>query len=143
MLLGDGVARRHPRLWLIRRIQGRRECNLPLQSDALAWLAHADRAPAGRRALALRFASGMQRWLFTIAMLLMAGSAAATVDLPVASSHPHHANSGWRRTTRGWEHSSAWSAPQPSPISRLSPVVVGALQVLISVGAILALDEKR
>jgi hypothetical protein len=82
----------------------------------------------------------MQRWLFTITMLLMAGSAAATVDLP-APTH-HHAQSGWRRTTRGWEHSSAWTAPKPATISRLSPVVVGALQVLISLGALVAFEGE-
>jgi hypothetical protein len=86
----------------------------------------------------------MQRWLFTFALLLMAGSAAATVDLPASSHHQsQHAQAGWRRTTRGWEHSAAWTAPTPSAISRLSPVVVGTLQVLISVGAIVAVDGKR
>jgi len=55
-------------------------------------------------------------------------------------------DSGWRRTAQGWRKTSGWpalrAAHQPYPAStRLHPLVVAALQVLVSVGALVYFTE--
>jgi hypothetical protein len=84
----------------------------------------------------------MKSWLSIVIVLVVAGTVAATVDLPAQKSKASSPDSDWRRTTRGWEHRSQWQpAAHAGPVSQLSPAIVAALQALISVGALVA--EQR
>ena len=103
----------------------------------------------------------MDRLLLTLIALVVLASGAALADLPgletqasgswhysTESSPPDSALSdhGWRRTTRGWEHESAWRlAPveaSRSPVTRISPILVGVLQLLAAAGMLLLFDKR-
>jgi len=62
-------------------------------------------------------------------------------QIPRGSAPPPEV-SPWRRTAAGWENSEEWM-PSASPPHRLSPFLLGALQVGISLVALTAAREKR
>lgn len=70
-------------------------------------------------------------------------------DTPTATSYPSSpraADTGWRRTTQGWEHISSWQSPPLSqllsPFHRINPLVIGALQLLTAFGALAFFDKR-
>ncbi len=50
-----------------------------------------------------------------------------------------HSDTGWRRTRDGWERQNSWTDEQPVREPTLHPTLVGALQILFSVAALIAL----
>ena len=52
----------------------------------------------------------------------------------VASNNPDP----WRRTTRGWERVDRWQMPRPAPATAIHPLVIATLQLLVSIGALVA-----
>jgi hypothetical protein len=87
----------------------------------------------------------------TIALVLLVGYLAATVELPNAWSHggPEKRvdlSDGWRRTTGGWEWREAWVRPprtlDPPPAAwRLHPAILAAAQLLVSLLALVWTDR--
>lgn len=64
-------------------------------------------------------------------------------EVPVARTEPAATTVAWRRTVNGWESAAAWShGPQTRPI-RLHPAVVGAFELLVSVGALMAFSTPK
>ncbi len=67
-------------------------------------------------------------------------------DLPSMSAETlrsTHARDAWRRTVQGWENTTEWEqvpiiAPEWAHLGAIHPALVAALQVLISLGALLA-----
>ncbi len=52
--------------------------------------------------------------------------------------------SQWRRTVDGWELKSAWArAPSDARPATVHPAVIGTLQILLAVGALLAFSNER
>lgn len=102
----------------------------------------------------------MNRLLLLLIAIVVVASGAALADLNglaarvprsryTAELPPQFASStadtGWRRTTHGWEHESTWqqrSATESSPFRLVSPVIIGLLQLCTAAGA-LALFDKR
>ncbi len=81
----------------------------------------------------------------TLVILFIAGYLASTVELPRAWSNAASADvemtDGWRRTATGWEWDEAWQRPrtafaQPPMAWRIHPFVIAALQVLVSLFAL-------
>jgi len=110
-----------------------------------------------RLARRLRFVVGMERLLLTLIVIIILITGAALADLPgleadaegrVAAYPSEHVefDSGWRRTVNGWEHESAWRTPQPaqtSPVTRVSPAVIGILQLLTAIGALILFSKRK
>jgi hypothetical protein len=72
-------------------------------------------------------------------LLLLAGW--VLVELP-QKPWPEANASPWRRTANGWENTERWSHPTGQPY-RLSPLLVGALQVGISLVALTAASDAK
>ncbi len=120
---------------------------------------HYERFSRASRRLArrLRFMIGMERLLLTLIVIIILITGAALADLPgleadaegrVAAYQSEHVefDSGWRRTVNGWEHESAWRTPQSaktSPVTRISPAVVGILQLLTAIGALILFSKRK
>lgn len=85
----------------------------------------------------------------TLALLLVVGYAASTVELPRAWSDASPAvqkpADGWRRTANGWERQRSWrqsseTAFEPPAAWRIHPFTVAALQLLISLFALVSCE---
>jgi hypothetical protein len=77
-------------------------------------------------------------WL--VLVLLAVGWLASEIpDAEPASNGPH--DSGWRRTSLGWEHVSQWTPSAPPRRPALHPAVVGLLQLLLAAMALVAFSE--
>ena len=86
----------------------------------------------------------------TLVILFMAGYVASTVELPRAWSNATSAQvdvaDGWRRTAAGWEWDQVWLRPETSfeqpPLAwHIHPFTVAALQVLVSLFALVWTDQ--
>lgn len=84
--------------------------------------------------------------LFLIALVLWVG---ATSDVFLAAdgeSPAHEATpTDWRQTTKGWQKMKPQIQEPPLTIlaaSRVHPLVVGCLQVLVSFGALVAFSDR-
>lgn len=102
----------------------------------------------------------MDRLLLVLIGLFMLGTGAALADLPglevdvpqrfhtawrdAAATADSPSDLGWRRTRHGWEHESVWRATSASlsPLHRISPIVIGMLQLLIAIGALVLFDRR-
>jgi hypothetical protein len=75
-------------------------------------------------------------WLLLV--LVMLGWTLGEVEL---SSQPSDIGSGpnWRHTRDGWEQAGSWTAARPAGRPKPHPVVVGLMQLLLSVTALVAL----
>ncbi|MBN2294184.1 MAG: hypothetical protein JXM70_17285 [Pirellulales bacterium] len=51
--------------------------------------------------------------------------------------------SGWRYTKSGWQKLSDWERPAPVSKPALHPVVVGSMQLLVSLAALIAFSARR
>ncbi len=71
-------------------------------------------------------------------LLLGIGWLVSEIELAAAPS-TDHGNTGWRRTRDGWERQNSWTDEQPAREPTLHPTLVGALQILFSVAALVAL----
>jgi hypothetical protein len=92
----------------------------------------------------------MERLLHTLVVIAILVIGASLADLPGLSASANRSEfatsamqtdpSGWRRTTRGWEHESVWSASTPTPVAspptNVNPLVVGSLQLLVAIAAL-------
>lgn len=85
----------------------------------------------------------------TLVILFIVGYLASTVELPQAwsnaSSTEIQMTDGWRRTANGWEWDEVWKRPrtafeQPPIAWRIHPFVIAALQVLISLFALVSAE---
>lgn len=104
----------------------------------------------------LRIVASMERLLLTLIVIIILGTGAALADLPgleadtegrvtMFQSEHGEIDNGWRRTVHGWEHESTWRTPQPvktSPVTRVSPAVVGVLQLLTAIGALILFSKR-
>lgn len=104
----------------------------------------------------LRFVIGMERLLLTLIVIIILATGAALADLPgleadadgrvpAYQSEPAEFDSGWRRTVNGWEHESTWRTAQPakaSPVTHISPAVIGVLQMLTAIGALILFSKR-
>jgi hypothetical protein len=98
----------------------------------------------------------MERLLLTLIVIIILLAGAALADLPGLEAdtdgryYAHQTDridydNGWRRTVNGWEHESAWRAPEPpevSPVARISPAVIGVLQLLTAIGALILFSKR-
>lgn len=98
----------------------------------------------------------MERLLLTLIVIIILITSAALTDLPgleadadgrvaVYQSKQVDFDSGWRRTVNGWEHESAWRTPEPAqapPVTRISPAVIGVLQLLTAIGALILFSKR-
>lgn len=102
------------------------------------------RRPIALRDTPLRAITG------TLIILVVTGYLLSTVELPRAWSNGAAAKSavtdGWRRTATGWEWDQAWQPPRPTRYvpyvgRRIHPGVIAALQLLVSLFALVATDR--
>lgn len=101
----------------------------------------------------------MNRLLLFVIAIVVVGIGAALADLPgleaniprrsfddhVATTAPDRTSDrGWRRTVRGWEHESSWqhALDTRTPFQRISPLVIGALQLCTAAGALAYFDKR-
>jgi hypothetical protein len=57
--------------------------------------------------------------------------------------NPQSTGSTWRRTAHGWERKESWTTSLPSSHTRrLHPLTVAALELLVSLAALLALQRR-
>lgn len=105
-------------------------------------------APAfGTRGVVVALGTGIRErcgvrlagWLLFVLVIL----GWALSEIPVARTPANEPSAPtWRRTSDGWQRQNAWTVPPPrSP--RLHPTILGTLQVLVSVGALIALPHGR
>lgn len=78
-------------------------------------------------------------WILTVLMVL--GWAASEVPFTDKAAPPP-CQWAWRRTVDGWEQESAVLPRHVAPSPALHPMVVGTLQLLISLTALLGLSPE-
>ncbi len=87
----------------------------------------------------------------TLMILFVAGYGASTAELPrawsKAVSPQVQVSDGWRRTADGWQRREVWERPvtayQPAPLAwSIHPLTVAALQVLVSLFALVAAEQR-
>lgn len=95
----------------------------------------------------------MERLLLTLVVLVVIGAAAGLSELPGLEAQSYQIveqvqSQQWVRTTQGWERAT-WSTEEiavpvapPSSITRLDPRIVGSLQLLLSLVALLAWTRR-
>lgn len=86
----------------------------------------------------------MQHVLYLLIVVVILGAGAALADLPGLEAYPTPAagtamddTHGWRRTTQGWEHISAWRFADPETpwvVAKVNPVTLALLQVMVALG---------
>ena len=84
-----------------------------------------------------------------VLMLLLISLGAVACNLPAsapADDSSHEAtlshDDTWRRTRVGWERQTDWRRPLVTPDPAIGPLVVGLLQVFISVTALVAFPAR-
>ncbi len=88
------------------------------------------------------------RWILPL-FLFIAGLGFLAAELPCCESYRagenqqvvEHSND-WRRTARGWQHSSDWAPPLKIDPPALHPAVVGSFQLLLVLAVSLAFDTS-
>ncbi len=94
----------------------------------------------------------MRSIIGTLVILFLIGYLAAHLEMPGARLHASTAEivvkDEWRRTAAGWESVDTWrhsrlAPPGQSAASRIHPLVVAALQVLVSLFALLWADRNQ
>lgn len=89
----------------------------------------------------------MERLLLTLVVLIVVLVAASLTELPGLEARPKYNDIvlqevRWVRTTQGWEQADWGEATviaQTPPVTHVDPRVVGILQLLLSLAALLAL----
>jgi len=61
-------------------------------------------------------------------------------EVPIAQTEPPAVASAWKRTVNGWEQANSWLAPPYVQHVSLHPAVVGALELFLSVAALVGLS---
>ena len=83
------------------------------------------------------------RWIACLLLALL-GLGYVACQLPSRATVPdRRAEDPWRRTAEGWELRTCWARAAPSPHHPLHPLVVAALQVLLSLFALVAFPVRR
>ncbi len=94
----------------------------------------------------------MKILLPALAVLVVTTVIGLTIEIPRQGvSTPADASTEgpvWRRTVNGWEDASRWRAdvetiPWCEALSKVHPLVIVALQVLISLGALIAAEPVK
>ena len=75
-------------------------------------------------------------WLLLV--LVMLGWTLGEVE-PTSTLSDAQGGSNWRHTRDGWEQAGSWAAARPAGRPKPHPVVVGLMQLLLSVTALVAL----
>lgn len=99
----------------------------------------------------VHFISGCTLKAFTTTLIVLATVfyVACNIDGRVTSNWAEAHSDSWRRTAQGWEEMTEWQEDEPviSPewtqVGSIHPALVGSLQLLISLGALLAWSSHR
>ncbi len=71
-------------------------------------------------------------------LLLGVGWLVSEIELAAAPAIDN-SDTGWRRTRDGWERQSSWAPEQPARKPALHPALIGTIQILFTVAALVAL----
>ncbi len=74
---------------------------------------------------------------------LVDNSAGATHIAKVSQSANESFKAGWRYTKNGWQNRMEWQDPAPVSKPALHPAVVGSLQLLISLAALVGFSTSK
>jgi hypothetical protein len=100
---------------------------------------HAVTQPKANREPRIDRISPLRAFLIVVSVVL-ASEVSAESELPIPGGQAAAEQGQWRRTVHGWEDSRRWQLDRPPapPATAVHPCLIGALQLLLSIGALAA-----